>query len=164
MTLSNAVIQAVRERAPFHDRTEQVVAREGGLLLRCDLHGAERLGCALSRLELVEEAAGALENSEVLARAERVCDKVTYLLEPLAPIEVDRIHGKVLVRSRVPKIEGDARAYYELVASADGRMSLCRYHYRPQERKRSLVDFALTGEQLALLVDDLVLAAGGRTN
>jgi hypothetical protein len=146
----------VQHRAPFHDHVEHVIASDGGLTVKCAIAGAERLGCALTQLELVEEDRAVLTLDQLDARAERICKRITYLLEPLGKIEVDALAKSALVRSARPKKQGETISYYELLASADRHTTLRRYCYDAHRRSRSAVDFSLTNDQLEMLLEDLV--------
>lgn len=160
MNLSEVIRRGVQHRAPFHDHVEHVIASEGGLTVRCAISGAERLGCALAQLELVEEGRTVLTLDQLDDRVEQICQKITYLLEPLGKIEVDSLTKSALVRSATPKRQGEQISYYELLASADRHTTLRRYCYDAAKRSRATVDFALTNDQLELLLEDLVTLTG----
>lgn len=175
MNLSDTIRRGVELHAPFHDHVEQVLASQGGVTVRCSVSGAERLGCALTELELIEPGAAPLTMAELDERVERICAKVTYLLEPLRKIELDANAKVALVRSREPKHllvarpDADAPAiehvaYYELLAQANRRVTLQRYRFVPTNRKRAPTEILLTNEQLALLVEDLLAATSRARN
>lgn len=164
MLLSESIRRGVQRRAPFHDHVEQIIASEAGLTIRCDVSSAERLGCAMTQLQLVEAATDVLSIEELDARAEKICSKVTYLLEPLRKIEVDARTKAVLVRSKEPKLQGHKVCYYEILADAKRRTSLKRYCFDPELRQRFAVEFLLTSDQLELLVEDLVVATNAVRN
>ena len=156
MNISESIRRGVQHRAPFHNHVEQIIASESGLTVRCAVSGAERLACALTQLELVEEGLKSLTMEQLNARAERICQKITYLLEPLGKIEVDSLAKSALLRSAKPKTTGTQISYYELLASADRHTTLKRYCYDASRRDRTAVEFSLSNEQLELLLDDLV--------
>jgi hypothetical protein len=160
MSLSQTVQSRVSARAPFREQLEQVIASEGGVTVRCELSGADALGCAITQLQLVAESPRSLTMDELAAHADRICEKVTYLLEPLRCVEVDRQARLALLRSRQPKQKEKQLGYYELLLSADQTASLRRYSYDRGARKRTAVPLILTLDQLEMLVDDLVAALG----
>jgi hypothetical protein len=162
MTLSQSVRRRVEERAPLVGQVEQILSSEGGLTIRCEVQEAQRLGCALTQIELVAESPTPCDAMELADRAQRICDKVSYLLEPLQPIEVDGLSRTALVRSRTPRKSEGAISYYELLTSCDHHTSLRRYCFDESQRKRRLVEFLLTNDQLELLLEDLMQSAGGR--
>ena len=155
MSLGNQIRARADEHAPFHDHVEAFVASTGPLALRCEVSGADKLGYALQRVELAREVDAPLACEELVRRAEFLCEKVTYLLEPLRTIEADERAGRVLVRSASPRVQDERISYYEFLLTA-GRISLERYCYDPAVRGRSKVDCLLTADQLEMLLDDLV--------
>lgn len=159
MSLSHALLAQVSDRVPFQNRVEQIIARADKTTVRCELSAAERLGFALTRLELIEEDQGMQTFAQLERRAEQLCAKVTYLLEPLQPIELDRQLGSALLRSRVPRRRGDLLSYYEVLANTDHHMTVQRFCYDRAARKRRVVEFVLSPDQLEMLVDDLLLTA-----
>lgn len=158
--LSHTITQRVRQNAPFHDHLEHVVASDAGLTVHCDVSGAEMLGVALTRLQLVEDSPKALTASELASRANKLCERVTYLLEPLQTIEVDSRSRSVLVRSKQPRKQGKILSYFELLSVAGEGISLSRYSFDPEAGQRTAVEFILTPDQLELLLDDLIFTTG----
>src|SRR5947209_3619195 len=65
--------------------------------------------------------------TDLEARADKLAQKITVLLEPLSLIEVDTPRGSAQLRSEAPRQRGEQLAYYELVLSADGASCLHRY-------------------------------------
>jgi hypothetical protein len=129
-----------------------------GIVLEVDLAAVDRLGCALRELRL---AVPALHGAgvDVLERwAQALSQRVTYLLEDLGPIEIDRQAGQVLVRSTPPHRAPDGTAYYEIRLTSDtsGRFVLRRHHAVKGQPGRTQVDFLLTHEVLLRLVQDLL--------
>ena len=159
MTLSERLGGLVDERAPFSGRIESVVAEGEGVTIRCDFERAEGVGCSLTQIDLVEEGGRPLDPGELRGWAEQVCERVTYLLEPLGLVEVDAQSGAAVVRSKPPHRRGGRIAYYEMIADRNRHASLRRYQYDVASKKRSAVAFPLTREQLGFLVDDLAETA-----
>jgi hypothetical protein len=160
MSISQVIRAGLAGRAPFHDRLEQFVAGDGGVTVRCEVRQAEQLGCALTRVELVSDVPGRLSNKELVAQAEKLCKRVSYLSEPLRLIELDARTATALVRSEKPKLKDGSLWYYELLADAERHTTLRRYSFDRIANKRSATEFVLTAEQLEQLVDDLVAVAG----
>lgn len=155
MKISDELRRLVDERSPFTGRIESVVAEGGGVTVRCDMQSAEGVGCALTQLDMVEERRKVLNPDDLCRWAEWICGRVTYLLEPLGVVEVDRQSGVAVVRSKPPHRRGDRIAYYEMLADRNHHASLRRYQYDVRSKKRGAVTFPLTHEQLEILVDDL---------
>ena len=160
MNLSWIVRSRVADRAPFRDRLEQVIASRDRVTVRCEVSCADSLGCALTQMQVLDEGGPeTLAPEQLAARAERICDTVTYLLEPLRTIEVDQRAHVALIRSREPRRRGTQLSYYELLTTDDHGMSLHRYRFDDATRKRTAIPYVLTGDQLETLLDDLFLAA-----
>jgi hypothetical protein len=118
----------------------------------------------LTHLDLVEERKDSLTMDELVHWAEWICGRVTYLLEPLQVVEIDKRNGIAMIRSKMPKRKlpkpaGEKISYYEMLADQHHHASLRRYQYRRPTRERGSVPFGLTHEQLEVLVDDLVESA-----
>lgn len=158
--LSQTIRQHVRQSAPFHDHVEQFVAHDAGLTVRCQVSGAEMLGVALTRLELVDQSAKNVTTSQLAARAARLCERVTYLLEPLQVIELDSRSKTAPIRSKQPRKQGKVLSYYELLSVADQGLTLSRYSFDPDAGMRTVVEFVLTPDQLELLLDDMIFNTG----
>jgi hypothetical protein len=168
MSVSESLHKLVEERIPFRDRIEPIVASDQGVTVRCDLTQAEGVGCMLTHLDLVEERKDSLTMDELVHWAEWICGRVTYLLEPLQVIEIDKKTGIAMIRSKMPKKKlakpaGEKIAYFEMLADQHHHASLRRYQYRRPTRDRGSVPFGLTHEQLEVLVDDLVESAQSLT-
>ncbi|MBY0585980.1 hypothetical protein K2X85_02325 [bacterium] len=165
MSVSESLHKLVEARIPFRNRLEPMVASEQGVTVRCDVTQAEGVGCMLTHLDLVEENKSSLSMDELVHWAEWMCGRVTYLLEPLHLIEIDRRNGLALVRSKMPRRQNSSGklseniAYFELVADRRHHASLRRFQFRRTTRDRGSVPFGLTHDQLEVLVDDLVEGA-----
>lgn len=91
--------------------------------------------------------------------ANRLCQRVTYLLENLGPLEFDAHENQVLIRSTPPdNSAAGTTKYYEVMLSSHGagRFSLRRFRNDSAGSGRVPVPLQLTHEQLSKLVNDLV--------
>ena len=90
--------------------------------------------------------------------AEALCQRITYLLENLGPLEFEPDAGKILIRSTAPSNQPDKRLFYEVLlhSKADGSFSLKRYESVKGQTGRTPVDLQMTHEVLTRLVRDLV--------
>jgi hypothetical protein len=165
MSISESLHQLVEERIPFRDRIEPVLASEQGVTVRCDLTQAESVGCMLTHIDLVDERKRSLSMDELVHWAEWICGRVTYLLEPLQIIEVDRRNGIAMIRSKMPRRpserskSADRITYFEMLADRHHHASLRRYQFQRPTRQRGAVPFSLTHDQMDVLVEDLVESA-----
>ena len=85
--------------------------------------------------------------------AEQLSARLTYLLEPISPIETDAQGCVVQMRSNPPHKDADRTSYYELLVSRSGELSLCRYT-RPAGAPRQLIAAHVTREVLLRLAAD----------
>lgn len=99
-----------------------------------------------------------MTTDELKQTAERLSARLTYLLEPISPIEVDA-HGCVVqMRSNPPHKDADRTTYYELLVSRAGELSLARYA-RASGQSREVIPAHVTREVLARLVSDFCAVA-----
>ncbi len=88
----------------------------------------------------------------------RIAARLTYLLETLAPLELDPQQGTVLVRSQQPVQKSHGTAYYELVVTArqDGSIVMSRFETIRGQPGRTQVDMNFTLDVMERLLEDLV--------
>lgn len=131
-----------------------------GVELTLLVESVEAVGVACEELRL-DVPALAASTMDVLKRwAAGLCQRVTYLLETLQPLEYDDQGHEVLIRSNPPdssSFPGQTK-YYEvqLASQGGGRFTLRRYLAERGVPGRSATPLRLTHEQLAKLVNDLV--------
>jgi hypothetical protein len=130
-----------------------VAANDGPRQLSCDV--IERNSLALSfnslRLETAELASADAPRLERIGKA--LADRLTYLMEPIAPIEVDAGACTVQLRSSPPQRDDDGRSYYELMVRRGGEVTLARYRKENGDARRQIVA-TVTREVLLRLVGD----------
>ena len=130
-----------------------------GQSLSCQLDALDQLALAFSDLQLWDDR---LENASMDRLSEvskKLSAALTYLLEPISPIEIDTDRCVVQMRSNPPSSDDDRRSYYELLVQRDGSLNLNRYT-KPNGGLRKLVPSHLTREVFARLVGDFAAAAG----
>ena len=59
--------------------------------------------------------------------AETLSRRLTYLLEPISPMEAMPQQCVVQLRSNPPQKDDNGTSYYELLVARGGRLSLCRW-------------------------------------
>lgn len=126
---------------------------EGPRVVRCAVVQCEALAATIDDLTLeTPELAGAtIAQLETASRA--LATRVNYLLEPIAPIEIDADGCTVQMRSNPPQKDDNGWRYYELLLRRGGSAALCRYE-KPPGQPRVRVPAVLTHEVLGRLVDD----------
>ena len=142
----------------FSAGQEVLAAADGGLELRCDLVALDTIACAFERLALTAPALASLSVDKLKTVAEKVSARLTYLLEPIAPVEIDAERCIVQLRSSPPQKDQDRTSYYELLVER-GQISLTRYARTPGT-SRQVIAAQVTREVLVRLVSDFVAVAG----
>lgn len=137
-------------------RLKAIVLEEEGLRVSFGAEAVDRVGCAIAGLSIKDLRSVERDVGNLAAWADRVAGRITYLLEKIAIIEVDAASGSALLRSARPERRGEARAYYEVVLTIPGTLTLTRYRYHQGEAKRVEIPCNLTLEVFERLVDDLV--------
>lgn len=121
--------------------------------VRCDIIERNALAVSLSRLSLTTSE---LANADV-GRLERLgkalAARLTYLMEPISPIEHDAAACVVQLRSNPPQRDDDGRSYYELVVRRGGEIALARYRKEHGGTRQSIAA-TVTREVLLRLVGD----------
>ncbi|MDX1967796.1 MAG: hypothetical protein SFV23_11540 [Planctomycetaceae bacterium] len=135
------------------------VSDRQGVTLSVDLISVETLGVSCEELRLVAPALSTASMDILRQWASGLCQRITYLLETLNPLEFDVQGNEVLIRSNPPDntLPGQPR-YYEVLLSSHGggRFSLRRFEADPTGGGRTPVPLRITHEQLSKLVNDLV--------
>jgi hypothetical protein len=90
---------------------------------------------------------------ELQAASADLAKRVNYLMEPIAPIELDADGCSVQMRSNPPQKDDNGRRYYELLIRRGGSIALCRYEKQPGQ-PRVRIPAVLTHEVIGRLVED----------
>jgi hypothetical protein len=130
----------------------------GDVRFTCDLAALETLACAFTRFEMTNAAWASQPIAGVKQIAEDLAKRLTYLLEPISPIETDADHCVVQMRSNPPRKNEDRTSYYELHVRRGGVLSLCRYEKQPGD-PRQQVPIHVTREVFRHLLDDFAAAS-----
>ena len=163
MSLAQLLIETLQTGAlPRTDAPQTLsVHDEAGRQLEVDAFEWDRIGLSFRELRLTAPALAGRSVDDLKQWADRLSQQVTYLLEGIGPLEVDREAEQVLLRSTPPDRQPDATSYYEVVLRTPGTLALRRYRAIPGQSGRDTVDVHLTLEVLRKLVGDLVKAADG---
>ena len=158
MTLTDELQQTLSTLSHFSTPERQIEINDGPRRLRCQLVALDSLACAFTRLALEAESLRNMPTDGLKQTAERLSARLTYLLEPISPIEVDAQGCVVQMRSNPPHKQTDRTSYYELLVARSGQLSLCRYA-RSAGQPREIIPAQVTREVLARLVADFWAAA-----
>jgi hypothetical protein len=160
MSLSRKIAAALDARPDHGALPCEVTADEGGCHLSLNLTAAGPVGLAFDVLTF-SAAGGDRPPEAVRAWADQLAARVTYLMEPLVPVEHDALSGELEMRSRAPTDRDGRRAYYSLRLNRDGTARLSRIVADDATRRRQPAPCHLTREALERLADDLAAAAAG---
>lgn len=129
-----------------------------GQRLRCALVALDTLACSFTRLDLDSDQLAGATLAKVKQVAEQLSHRLTYLLEPISPVEIDALGCLVQLRSNPPAKDEDGTSYYELLVSQRGNLSLCRYQ-RTAGAPRTTIPAHVTREVFLRLIGDFSAAA-----
>jgi hypothetical protein len=129
-----------------------------GPVVEADFTVVDSLGCAFRELRVTADEFATGPFDRLKTWAENLCQKVTYLLEHIGPLEADAEAQTVLVRSTPPTRQPDQTTFYEMLVKAPGVLSLRRYARPADGSERTVCDIQITHEVLVKLVQDIVAA------
>ena len=125
----------------------------GSRRLTCDLVERNSLAVALQTLHVATPELADASSDNLERMAKDLSARLTYLMEPIRPIEIDADACVAQLRSSPPQRDDDGRSYYELTVRRGGEISLCRYRKEPGAA-RVQIPATVTREVLLRLVDD----------
>ena len=133
-------------------------AAGGGRTVEIDFTAVDSLGCAFRELRLSADELKNVPFETLKTWADNLCQKVTYLLEQIRPLELDAEVETVLIRSTPPTQQPDQTTFYEILVKAPGMLNLRRYTRTAQHPDRQPCDVQVTHEVLVKLVNHLLAA------
>ncbi len=126
----------------------------------CRVEELDSIGAATLELRLETPRLAALSKDKLSRMAEALAAKLNYLMEPIAPIEIDPQQCTVQLRSRPPRKNEASTSYYEVLVKLGGSIALVRYD-KPTGNRRERIPMLLTREVIVRLVGDFDAAANG---
>lgn len=132
---------------------QRICVSAGPRTLRCEVDQCDPLAVAVYELLLESNELANVDVPTLQAASQALCKRVTYLLEPISPIETDADSCIVQMRSNPPHQQETGRFYYELILKRGGLVAMYRYEKQPGAI-RSRVAANLTHEVLGRLVED----------
>jgi hypothetical protein len=133
---------------------QMLSAEHEGQRLTCELVALESLACAFTHLSVQSDALADASPKRLKDLGELLSRRLSYLLEPISPIEVDTEQCIVQLRSSPPQ-QGDGQSsYYELLVRKGGEISLRRYA-KLKGQPRQISPAQVTREVLLRLVGDV---------
>src|SRR5262249_48251100 len=114
MSLSRKIAAALDENTKVHVLPCTVTVEEGPHRLTLPLSALDTVGLACTALEFSTSSRAEWTSEALRTWGERLAGRVSYLLEPLTVLEVDRDGGEVQIRSQNPTTRSEQRGYYEV--------------------------------------------------
>ena len=139
------------------DQIETILLRDDNCQIECTVMGVDGIGCRLQRISLSTDVLRDASIEKLKEVANELTRRLVYLLESIAPIEVDNEEVSVQLRSNPPHKTDNGTHYYELVVNRRG-LSLCRYE-KTRGEVRQVTATAITREILVRLIDDFCTVA-----
>jgi hypothetical protein len=130
-----------------------LAAADGDRHVTCELLERDSLAVRLQKLCLATTELANASPAELERISAALAGRLTYLMEPIRPIELDADACLVQMRSSPPQRDDDGRNYFELIVRRGGELFLARYRKEPgQPRERVAAN--VTREVLLRLVAD----------
>jgi len=142
----------------FQSGESVLAATADGQEVRCELTALDSMACAFQSLLLHSSALAGRSAEQLKGVAEKLSARLTYLLEPISPIEIDAQGCLVQMRSNPPQKGEDGTTYYELLVARSGELSLRRFN-AAQRGQRTAIAAQVTREVLLRLVGDFSAVA-----
>jgi len=121
--------------------------------LICDIAEHNPLAISFNSLRAMTTELAAATSADLERIGNALSARLTYLMEPIAPVELDAEACVVQLRSSPPQRDDDGRSYYELIVSRGGQIALTRYH-KENGNSRQPIPATVTREVLLRLVGD----------
>jgi hypothetical protein len=119
----------------------------------CTVIESNSLAVSFDQLRLTTSELSAAKPAELERIGKALAERLTYLMEPIAPIEIDAQACVVQLRSNPPQRDDDGRTYYELIVRRGGEIALLRFRKEPAQARHQ-VTTTVTREVLLRLVGD----------
>jgi hypothetical protein len=121
--------------------------------LNCDVVERNSLAVSFNQLRLTTPELGSAGAADLERIGKALAARLTYLMEPIAPIEIDAASCVVQLRSNPPHRDDDSRSYYELIVRRGGEIALSRFRKENSDARRPIA-VNVTREVLLRLVGD----------
>jgi hypothetical protein len=121
--------------------------------LSCDVVERNSLAVSFNQLRLTTTELASADAPKLESIGKALAARLTYLMEPIAPIEIDAAACVVQLRSNPPQRDDDGRSYYELMVRRGGEIALTRYR-KENGGAREQIAATVTREVLVRLVGD----------
>jgi hypothetical protein len=154
MTLKQKTKSALAEFSARGGGPHYLQVDDGPRRLSCELASVDKLACEFQHLTLHTPALADASTERLQKLAADLAGRLTYLLEPIHPIETDAQGCVVQMRSNPPQRGDDGTCYYELLVRRGGELSLRRWK-KLAGGTRTPLSCTVTREVLLRLIGDL---------
>jgi hypothetical protein len=158
MSLVEEVKKNLADLGTFTCTGHTLAAAGPGERLQCELTTLDRVGCEFTRFALHADKLSSATMDQLKRVSEALAARLTYLLEPIKPIEQDADQCVIQMRSVPPQREADVTSYYEVLVRRGGELSLCRWA-KASGNARQQLPAQVTREVFLRLVSDFSAAA-----
>ena len=159
MTLKAQAQIALAGIAPFAQGSQSLDVAENVGRLTAEIVALDALALAFEHVTLTANALASAPIDRLKQVADALSKRLTYLLEPISPIEVDADQCVVQLRSNPPQRDDNGTRYYELLVRRGGELSLRRFE-KKAGGTRQPIHAHVTREVFLRLVDDFSAVAG----
>jgi hypothetical protein len=121
--------------------------------LSCDVVERNSLAVSFNQLRLATAELASADAAKLERIGNALAGRLTYLMEPIAPIEIDAAAFVVQLRSSPPQRDDDGRSYYELTVRRGGEIVLSRFRKENGDTRRQIAA-TVTREVMLRLVGD----------
>ena len=115
MSLKTQAQSAMTGLSPFSSGKLALDFSESGQRLSANIVALDALALAFDHVTLVHDKLAAASIDQLKKVADALSKRLTYLLEPISPIEVDADQCVVQMRSNPPARDDNGIRYYELL-------------------------------------------------
>jgi hypothetical protein len=155
MSLQQEIDNELRRLMVLGSGTLTVTMPEG--TLNSSVRKVNPLGVAFESLVWQTDVLKDAETKRLTTIADRLSQKLTYLLEPIRVVEVDGQAGAVQMRSYPPYKREQQTSYYEVLVQRGGAITLLRYEKLPGQPRLQILA-SVTTEVFHRLAEDLSAA------
>ncbi|QDV52414.1 hypothetical protein [Gimesia fumaroli] len=160
MSVLNQLNHELKQLTGFQSAqpTTVTLAAKGKIEINIDFTSVDSMSCSFQEIRVNVPSLSQSTYDKLKEWGQKLCQRITYLLENIGPLEYDEDAGQVLIRSTPPDQNQAGTQFYEIILSshANGNFSLKRFASQPGQGGRTQVDLQVTHEVLRKLVDDLV--------
>lgn len=156
--LEELAARGLMEMEPVDGYLVGVVAEGQEPTVAISLEAYDRFSVLLRSLEVAyDNLTPETQPAALSLQAERIAQRLTYLEEPLALLELDTDTQLAQLRSAPPHQEGETLTYWEVLLWAEPhpRARLTRYRWTPDHEERKPVVYPATFATIGRIAQDL---------